>query len=396
MTRRSLDAATAWWFSSTRRMLLLPFTLALLGVALLVSAAQAPLRTDYVAMLTGARVLTQGGCLYCHTVQLATQQSLVHATGIALDPFLEAPVVAEMFRPLLGLPPLAGFLLETVVSLLIVAAACVLVLRALKLRVDAQVAGVAAVAALSLPVAWVLALGQSDAVVMLAAALALWLRSNDRRLLAGVALSVAFLKPQAIFMALPLLLVAREWRWLLGTAAGIAALAIASWWIAGGGVLSEWLALVASSGPALSSSVGVGGAIAWIGGGTAGLTASALTAASGVGFVAWKPKLLREPSLLLACAIVLSLLAAPHVYSYDLAMLLLPVLVLARHDRSAAAAFAVAVSAAELFDSYLIWSGVHAETLLMCLLVVALVRTSRITRHAGVAHASLPIPVATA
>ncbi|MBV8301115.1 MAG: DUF2029 domain-containing protein, partial [Candidatus Dormibacteraeota bacterium] len=288
MTRRTLDVATAWWFGSTRRLLLLPSALALLAVALLVSASQAPLRTDYVAMLTGARVLSSNGCLYCHGVQVAAQQSLVHASGIAFDPFLEAPVVAELFRPLLALPPLAGFLLETAASSAMMVAACILLLRALRVRADVQVAGIAAVAALSLPAAWVLALGQTDALVVLAAALALWLRSSERRMLAGLALSVAFLKPQTVFMAVPLLLLAREWRWLFGTLVGIAALAVASLLITGGSGLSSWLSLAASSGPGLSSSVGISGAIAWLGGGAAGLAAAALSTACGVALVVSK------------------------------------------------------------------------------------------------------------
>ncbi|MBV8301334.1 MAG: hypothetical protein JOY68_05380, partial [Candidatus Dormibacteraeota bacterium] len=102
------------------------------------------------------------------------------------------------------------------------------------------------------------------------------------------------------------------------------------------------------------------------------------------------------PSLLLACAVVLSLLAAPHVYSYDLAVLVLPVLVMTGIDRTLGAALAVALSAAQLLDSYLIWTGVHAETLLMVLLIAALLHAVRRRPAADRTHAANPVHAATA
>ena len=68
-----------------------------------------PLRTDYLAMLTGASVLAHGGCVYCHAAQQQAQAVLLGTSKLGFDPFLETPVVALAYRPLLGLPPPAGF-----------------------------------------------------------------------------------------------------------------------------------------------------------------------------------------------------------------------------------------------------------------------------------------------
>jgi Glycosyltransferase family 87 len=369
----SLETATATWCRQRRHISLLVVALALITAALAARGLAAPLRTDYVAMLTGADVLHAGGCLYCHTTQLLAQQQLLHQQGIAFDAFLEPPLVAALYIPLLALPATAGFTIVLSLSAASIGGAALLTRRATATGHDAAQVALLALAFLSIPAAWIYALGQTDAPVLLALAAALWLRCAGRPSAAGVALAVACLKPQTAVLALPMLAVAREWRMLAWTLGAGAALAICCLLLAGPGAAGQWLSLAVASGPQLDTSLGLPSLGAWIAGSTAATATTAGVVIAGIA-VAWRQRaaLRTQPDLVLAAGVSLSVLAAPHVYPYDLAVLAVPLMVMGRRDVAAALVCALALNAAHLIDTFFVWSGPHLETVAVLWLLVRL------------------------
>ena len=336
-----------------------------------------PLRTDYVAMLTGAQVLGHGGCLYCVGAQARAQAVLLGvapATHPALDPFLETPIVALAYRPLLGLAPSAGFAVFLALSAVCVVAAAVLVWRRLGLAAQGPAgAALLALTLISLPAAWNYQLGQVDGLLVLALVGGAVLLTAPRRVAAGLVLSALLLKPQTVWLVPLALLLIGEWRVVAGMAIGGVCLAGASVWLVGTAGIGQWLTLLAGRGPALSTSDGIPGAIASLGGNGAGFVAAAVLGVVACGWLWWRRRsFTSRPLDVLALGVACSLLFAPHVYGYDLIMVTVPLAVLARRALPAALAAALLLNATYLVDTYFIWEGPHLEALALCVIVALL------------------------
>jgi hypothetical protein len=227
--RRIGGSFAGWLLRALSRPLISP-ALAIFMVA--VSAGFAlhglltPLRTDYIAMLSGARVLADGGCLYCHAAQLQAQAVLLGHPHPAWDPFLDTPLVALVYRPLLALPAAAGFAAFLAASAACVALAGVLLWRRMGLAIHGT-AGLLllALALASVPAAWNYRLGQTDALLVLPLVAGTVLLVADRRFVAGLLFSLLLLKPQTICLLPVALLVVGEWRVVVGMAGRRLALA---------------------------------------------------------------------------------------------------------------------------------------------------------------------------
>jgi hypothetical protein len=333
-----------------------------------------PLRTDYLAMLAGARVLAGGGCLYCHAAQAQAEALMLGAAHPSFDPFLETPVVALAFRPLLGLPASAGYAVFLALSLGAVAAGTALAVRHFPVARGRWALPLLALAFVSLPAAWNYHLGQVDALLVLPLVGAAVLLATGRPLAAGLALSLLILKPQTVWLVPVALLAARQWRGLAGMIAGAALWAAASLWSVGPAGVGQWLALLAAQGPPVDTSVGIPGAVASLFGGGAGFaTAALLGLAACAGLVAAR-RLMGDPQVALALGVTLSLLVAPHVYAYDLIALALPLLVLAERNVAAALWCGLLLSATHLVDTFYISSGPHLEALALLAVAGMIVR----------------------
>jgi hypothetical protein len=376
--RRIAGNFAGWLLSALSRPLIAP---ALVAFMVAVSAGFAlhglltPLRTDYVAMLTGARVLANGGCLYCHAAQLQTQGVLLGHPHPAYDAFLETPLVALAYRPLLALPAAAGFGVFLAGSALCVGLAAALLWRRMGLALYGnRGALLLALALVSVPAAWNYRLGQIDALLVLPLAAGTVLLAADRRFAAGVLLSLLLLKPQTIWLLPVALLVVGEWRVVVGMAGGAACLAGGSLWLVGPGGIGQWLSLLGSEGPAVATSNGLPGAIASLGGNGTGFAAAAVLGAVACAWMCWQRRIFTgRPLQVLALGIAASLLLAPHVYAYDLIVAVVPLVVLAQRNLAAAVAAAVLLNAAHLVDTFFIISGPHVAALALCVIVALLI-----------------------
>lgn len=385
--RRIAGNFAGWLLSALSRPLIAP---ALVAFMVAVSAGFAlhglltPLGTDYVAMLTGARVLANGGCLYCHAAQLQAQGVLLGHPPAAYDAFLETPLVALAYRPLLALPAAAGFGVFLAGSALCVGLAAALLWRRMGLAVHGtRGALLLALALVSVPAAWNYRLGQIDALLVLPLAAGTVLLAADRRFAAGVLLSLLLLKPQTIWLLPVALLVVGEWRVVVGMAVGAACLAGGSLWLVGPGGIGQWLSLLGSEGPAVATSNGLPGAIASLGGNGTGFAAAAVLGVVACAWMCWQRRIFTGRSLqVLALGIAASLLLAPHVYAYDLIVAVVPLVVLAQRNLAAAVAAAVLLNAAHLVDTFFIISGPHVAALALCVIVALLI----LRPPDGVAH----------
>jgi hypothetical protein len=376
--RRIGGSFAGWLLRALSRPLISP-ALAIFMVA--VSAGFAlhglltPLRTDFVAMLTGARVLADGGCLYCHAAQLQAQAVLLGHPHSAFDAFLDTPLVALAYRPLLTLPAAAGFAVFLAASAICVGLAAGLLWRRMGLAVrGTQGLLLLALALVSVPAAWNYRLGQTDALLVLPLAAGTVLLAVHRRCAAGLLLSLLLLKPQTICVLPVALLVVGEWQVVVGMAVGAACLAGGSLWLVGLDGIGRWLSLLGSEGPAVATSNGLPGAIASLGGNGAGFAAAAALGLIACVGMWWRRRTLAgRPLPALALGIALSLLLAPHVYSYDLIVAVVPLVVLAQRNLAAAVGAAVLLNAAHLVDTVFIVSGPHVAALALCVIVALLI-----------------------
>lgn len=371
--------------------------LAAVSVAFGLHGLAGPLRTDYVAMLTGARVLGHGGCLYCAAVQAHAQAALRGVPYGGLDPFLATPVAALAYQPLLALAPSAGFALFLGLSAACVIASGILIWRRLGLGAHGRAgAALLALSLLSLPAAWNYELGQVDGVLLLFLVAGTLMLASGRRWAAGLLLSLLLLKPQTIWLVPLVLLLVGEWRAFAGMAIGGACLAAASVGLVGLSGVGQWLGMLGARGPAVATSDGLPAAVASLGGNGAGVVAAAVLGVA-VSVWAWghRRSLAGRPLDVLALGVVASLLLAPHVFGYDLILLAVPLAILARRSIGAALTAALLLNATYLVDSYFIHAGPHLEAVALCVIGVLLAVDVR-GRASGALPGPRPVPASAA
>jgi hypothetical protein len=331
-----------------------------------------PLNTDYLGTLTGAHlVATPGQCVYCVSSQIAMEESLLHQPLSAVQPFFGLPAEAVLARPLGALSPQIGFSIFVALSLLAASVAGWLAWTALRLRTQHwRGAAVIGLAVFSLPAAWNYWLAQWDALLLLPAIGAAVLLSRRRPLLAGLVLAVLLAKPQTVWLVPIVLVVAHQWRMLAGLLIGGCAWIASSLLLVGVHEFSNWLPFLFTRGPTVSSSIGVPGLAALIGGNQVGfLTAAALCVGTAV--LAWTVRLplSRMPILALALGLALSAVAAPHLFGYDLILMTVPICVLGLRRINAALICATLLTVGHLADYFVLHTGA-AETLAVLLLTI--------------------------
>ena len=306
-----------------------------------------PANSDWVAFAVGSHLIRSGGCLYCVGSQIATTHAMGLAPGDGINPFVSLPPVGFVFEPLGLLAPLQGIAVSLGVCAATAAVAIALTWRLLPAdwsplhRIGGAVVSAGSVVGLVAFLQW-------QWLMLIALLITLVLQRRQNLLGAGIALSLLLVEPQVVWLALPMLVAARQWRTLLGFAVGVLAWLLASLVLVGPAQLARW--------PAFLLQTHVGDAFRGVGlpafaasitnsGSTAFLTSAVLAAAAFVLAYVLRRRLRQYPAHALALGIVLSLVAAPHIYAQDLTVLALPCVVVASRRGNAALLIMLALSA---------------------------------------------------
>jgi lipid-A-disaccharide synthase-like uncharacterized protein len=306
-----------------------------------------PANSDWVAFAVGSHLLRSGGCLYCVGSQIATTHAMGLAPGDGINPFVSLPPVGFVFEPLGLLPPLQGIALTLAACSVIFVAAVALTWKLLPTEWGPlDRIGLALVSSGSLT--GLVAFLQWQWVMLLALLITLALHRSERFVTAGVALSVLLVEPQMVWLALPMLMAARQWRMLIGFALGALGWLATSLILVGPTQLMRWPGFLLQThvGDAFRG-VGLPAFVASItnNGPSAFWTSAVLGAAACVLAYVLRRKLRDHPMHALALGIVLSVVAAPHIYAQDLAVLTLPCIVVAIRRGKSAVVIMLALSA---------------------------------------------------
>jgi hypothetical protein len=351
-----------------------------LCAALLANLVAQPVRglryavhTDFVAFVTGGRILHAGStCLYCPATQAAVQTRLLgFAPSWGIVPYANPPLFAYLMQPLAVLPLRAAMAVFLGVSLLALGGAAALLARLLPREWPLSQRCLLLIASVALlPGAESFAWGQLDPVLLLAAAGAMVLMRR-RPVLAGALLSVLVAKPQLVWLVVPALVVTDSWMVLVGFAAGTAVWLTSGLMILGGQHLADWLHYVL---PAHVGEAGKTVGLPAVAGGSASFALATLLAVLAVG-IAWRLRrtLRSDPAACVSLGLAASLVCAPHVFSQDL-LLLAPLLIFWGRLRPGAALLAALVlDGAYLLDQSL--ASLHAEAITTAAIVVAAARS---------------------
>jgi alpha-1,2-mannosyltransferase len=179
--------------------------------------------------------------------------------------------------------------------------------------------------------------GQISTATLLAAALGVAALGSNRRFLAGASLGLLAYKPQLLLVAVPMLLVARDWRTLGGVLVATTAQLAVTWAAAGGDAMRRYVAtlLELASSPDLvmlypENSHSLRGFLRLAGVPSASATmvvvALALACAVPLAHV-WRSAV--SPLMKMSLLVLLTLLLTPHLLTYDLLLLLVPIAALA-------------------------------------------------------------------
>jgi len=221
----------------------------------------APLGADYGQFHVAGLIQVRHGIGRLYDLEL--QDRLLHqvVSGMPASehlPFVYPPWVALPFRLLARLPYRGSFAAWLAIAASLYAAA-----------VGTAIAHCRAMTSTDRATAWWLALsfepfvaecwlgGQLAAIGCLAVSIALACHARGSRLGMGLALSVLCYKPTLLFLIVPILVIGREWRALLGIMIGVTSLMVLSLTVAGSRVCLEFLDLMRTYGRLGGSSGGV-------------------------------------------------------------------------------------------------------------------------------------------
>ena len=356
---------------------------------LLVSLAVQPVRalfdsrdTDYVSAYSVAALMLAHGdrCIYCPADQLQTQRQVTGTVAGQLEkpnPYENAPLGAWLLEPLAGLPPTVGLAVFLCLCVAALSAATLVLFRSLRAVMSRRHAALILVASVaSLPAGASVAIAGWDPLLLLPAALALALVRRHPGI-AGALLGIVALKPQLVWLVVPLALVAANW-WLLGgmlAAAGAWALTAIA--VVGPEHLLDWPRLLLTVPYAETpATLGLPGLVAVLTSSSAlgdGLAGVLLIVGATIAFRI-RGGLRRDPAGLIALGITLSLVCSPHLWPADLLIAAVPLCALARTRAGTALALAVAGSGAWLVAALAgpIW--LHLETAVLLFLAVSVCR----------------------
>ena len=292
-------------------------------------------RSDFTSTYVGATLLRegQGGSMYDEALQTPLHAALIAPDREGNLPFVNAPLAAAVALPVSLLSLQAAYRLWSLLQLALLVAAVVVAIRAAPGRRSLPPLTLIAVGLGALACLGTLAtllLGQWDGLSALGLAVAYACLRGRRPATAGAVLAVTALvaKPHLALGLAAFVIGMRDWRLLLGAAGGVVASLLLSLLVASPAGIAGFVGAAIHSTTRwqlanMVSLVGISGAIA--GNGTASHVLAAVGSVVAVAIAAALGSAARSrPARLeaaLAGAAVLSLLASPHAYWDDLALL---------------------------------------------------------------------------
>lgn len=297
--RRPLTVAALWAGA-----LLLVF-----DVSAALSIAKHPaVSNDFRLCYMAARLVLDRG--WPSLYDFAAQRSEAAALGFFWQPFINPPPLAAWTLPFVTLPFSAGLVPWTVMLIVALASASLLVGTGSWLERMAQLALVGGL----FPVAFGVMVGQPPALVGLALAGAWWLLRNRHPMAAGAVLGLVALKPQLGFLVPLALLVSGRVRPALVAIGVLAALALGSAALVGGGLGYYMSDLQAAASWEISRRYGVAGVFP-------APAALLIELAAAVVGLAVARRLRVHLEAVFAAGIAASLLVTPHIGIQDLTVL---------------------------------------------------------------------------
>jgi Glycosyltransferase family 87 len=245
------------------------------------------------------------------------------------------PQVALVFEPLAALPFLPSFLLFSVLSALAYAAATWALWRHAP-ELDRYGAYVLLLAAACPAMLYTLRFGQISTLTLLAPAFAVVMLAADRRFVAGLCLGLLAYKPQLLVVAVPTLLLARDWRCLGGVLTMSAGQLALGWMVAGSAGMQQYVETLRDLArrpdlvmlyPENAHSIRgflrlLGVPAAW----ATGITLALIPACAGALARVWRPN--GDALMQVGALVTAMLLFSPHLLSYDLLLLVVPIVAL--------------------------------------------------------------------
>jgi hypothetical protein len=216
-----------------------------------------PLGGDFVEFYTIGKILNQYAPARIYDLTLAI--GLQHATLPTMPEtqmlvFRQAPFIAWLFRPFAALPYAWAYVAWLGFSAGLYMAALALLFRTVRLNAEDRKTGFL-LALSSTPFlfeTWIG--GQMSVVVFFIWVLFFWCLENDRRFLAGFALSLCLFKPTLVALPALMLLVGRRWRVMGGFAAGGIAMGLLSVATVGLNGCRAWFQSLTMNGNAVAKS----------------------------------------------------------------------------------------------------------------------------------------------
>lgn len=297
-------------------------------------------RSDFTAFYVGGTLLLHG---HTSTLYNESLQHTLHSALIAPDtegnlPFVNSPVAAALVAPLTLLSLDVAYRIWSLLELAVLLLAVVIAVRTAPWderapRIWKIAAAAAALASLG---TWsVLMQAQWTPVVALGLALAYrdWRTDHRMRGAAIIVVAAAVAKPHLALGLVAFMLGWRDRRVIAGALVGATAFVVASLLLVGPAGLAGFIGIVASSTTRwdLRNMLSISGLVGtYLGSGTGARVAAAVASLAACVIAFWLGTRVRRDRAMLPAALigatVLSLLAAPHAYPHDLA-LLLPALV---------------------------------------------------------------------
>jgi len=350
--------------------------------------------------LVAARILRSGSqCIYCPAVQQSVASSWIHQpVSYPVSQYLDPPPVAFVLQPVAALSPNAALVIMFVVMFVCLGIAGWLLVDKV-MPAEFSLSRRTTIVAMALFVTssndlWV---GQWTPLLLLPAVLAVLRARRGGFFSAGLLLSVLFLKVQLLWLTPIILLGARQWRLVAGVATGGIVWLVATILILGPQHFSDWTNAIHGSlndDPVVS--LGIPGVVA-------NLTHSSAIANWSLAVLAvlvllasafWGSKLAGKADVAICIGIVVSVACSPHIFSYDLIVLALPLSLLAGAYPFRVTALAIAqraLSVASLIVGSL--GPLHASVVTMVVIAGCLLMFSRrsAAANSGPSHIAIVV-----
>jgi hypothetical protein len=300
------------------------------SIALVVSwvryALQYPQNTDFAGVAATHQALAAGlGCIYSRSVQLAGAHLVpgVVAPSVSYHLFWhfnEPPVMTLLAAPFESLGISAGVTLWEVILGVALAGGAFLLWRVRDGLPHWLMAAVVAGLLLNEIANTEFSLAQNDALLLVAALLALDLLRRHRDLAAGMLLGVVALKPQLIFLAVIALVIHHRWRAVAGCAATIGAIGAVSVLMVGPQCGVQWLSSATQFGE-FQIGIGLPGTLARWTGSTAAAEIAFVALAVIAVVVLVRIRRRVDTPILAAIGIALAVVIGLHTLTYDILFL---------------------------------------------------------------------------